>query len=75
MSEFATARHNMVESQVRPNEVTDRRVIDAMLQVPREKFVPASIRPLAYMEDEIFFETSRSRLSSPSSARTAIGPI
>lgn len=57
MSEFATARLNMVESQIRPNRVTDRRILDAMLEVPREKFVPASKRSLAYMDEEIVFES------------------
>lgn len=57
MSEFAIARYNMVESQIRPNRVTDRRILEAMLEIPREKFVPASKRPLAYMDEEIVFET------------------
>lgn len=58
MSNFATARFNMVESQIRPNRVTDRRLLDAMLEIPRERFVPASLRPLAYMDEEIIFETA-----------------
>lgn len=57
MTEFAQARTNMVESQIRPNKVTDRRIIDAMLEVPREAFVPASMRALAYMDQEIMFES------------------
>ena len=40
MSGFATARQKMVDGQVRPNDVTDSRIIDAMLAVPREAFVP-----------------------------------
>lgn len=47
----ATQRLNMVESQVRPSDVTDRRIIRAMLDVPREAFVPTSLKPLAYMDD------------------------
>ncbi|MFP4005080.1 MAG: protein-L-isoaspartate O-methyltransferase family protein [Alphaproteobacteria bacterium] len=39
----------MVESQVRTNDVTDRRIIEAMETLPRERFVPRSLRPLAYM--------------------------
>ena len=42
MTDFAAARLNMVESQVRPNGVTDRRILDAMMAVPRERFVPAA---------------------------------
>lgn len=60
MIEFAQARTNMVESQIRPNRVTDRRIIDAMLAVPREVFVPSSLRALAYMDQEIMFDSSGS---------------
>ena len=41
MTDSNLQRLNMVESQVRPSDVTDRRIIKAMLEVPREKFVPA----------------------------------
>src|ERR1700733_8268751 len=50
MSGFATARQNMVDCQVRPSDVTDNRIIDAMLEVPREAFVPQNQRPLAYLD-------------------------
>jgi protein-L-isoaspartate(D-aspartate) O-methyltransferase len=50
MSGFSTARQNMVDCQVRPSDVTDSRIIDAMLEVPREIFVPPNRRPLAYMD-------------------------
>jgi protein-L-isoaspartate(D-aspartate) O-methyltransferase len=50
MSGFSTARQNMVDCQVRPSDVTDTRIIDAMLEVPREAFVPQNQRPLAYMD-------------------------
>ena len=48
MSDFATARQNMVDCQVRPSDVTDIRVIDAMLAVPRENFVPKDPRAGPY---------------------------
>jgi protein-L-isoaspartate(D-aspartate) O-methyltransferase len=50
MSGFSTARQNMVDCQVRPSDVTDIRIIDAMLEVPREVFVPQNQRPLAYLD-------------------------
>ncbi|GBE44639.1 protein-L-isoaspartate O-methyltransferase [bacterium BMS3Bbin10] len=53
MNDYAAARHNMVESQIRPNQVSDARLLRAMMDIPREDFVPASLRPLAYMEEEI----------------------
>lgn len=53
MTDFAAARLNMVESQVRVNAVTDERVIAAMAAVPRERFVPISRQGLAYMDEDI----------------------
>ena len=50
MSGFSTARLKMVDGQVRTNDVTDRRILDAMLTVPREVFVPASRQALAYLD-------------------------
>jgi protein-L-isoaspartate(D-aspartate) O-methyltransferase len=50
MSGFSTARRKMVDSQVRPSDVTDLRIIDAMLAVPREAFVPERQRALAYLD-------------------------
>ncbi|MBB4359337.1 protein-L-isoaspartate(D-aspartate) O-methyltransferase [Bradyrhizobium sp. CIR18] len=50
MSGFSTARLKMVDGQVRTNDVTDRRVLDAMLTVPREAFVPADRQALAYLD-------------------------
>jgi protein-L-isoaspartate(D-aspartate) O-methyltransferase len=50
MSDFATARQKMVDGQVRTSDVTDGRIIDAMLAVPREAFVPANQRALAYLD-------------------------
>jgi protein-L-isoaspartate(D-aspartate) O-methyltransferase len=50
MSGFATARQKMVDGQVRTNDVTDPRIIDAMLSIPRELFVPESRRALAYLD-------------------------
>lgn len=46
-------RKNMVESQVRPSDVTDRRITSAMMALPRERFVPANVANLAYMDEAI----------------------
>lgn len=53
MFDFAAARLNMIESQVRPNKVTDPRIIAAMSELPREKFLPASLRGVAYVDEDI----------------------
>jgi protein-L-isoaspartate(D-aspartate) O-methyltransferase len=50
---FDQARHNMVVSQVRTWEVLDERVLDAMARLPREDFVPAQYRNLAFIDTEI----------------------
>ena len=46
--DFAVARENMVENDVRTNDVTDRRLIAAMRAIAREEFVPAEHREIAY---------------------------
>ena len=49
-TDFAQARRNMVDGQLRTFDVTDRAVLAAMEEVPREAFVPAASRPLAYSD-------------------------
>jgi len=56
-------RKNMVESQVRPSDVTDRRIIRAMLEVPREAFLPERTRAVAYMDEAIGLPCGRSLLA------------
>ena len=50
MQDFTTARQNMVDCQVRPSDVTDIRILDAMMAVPREAFVPENQRAMAYLD-------------------------
>jgi protein-L-isoaspartate(D-aspartate) O-methyltransferase len=50
MADYATQRFNMVEAQVRTNDVTDPRIHAAMLAVAREQFVPAARRAMAYAD-------------------------
>lgn len=49
MTDFAARRTVMVDTQVRPNDVTKFPIIEAMLNVPREQFVPISAREAAYV--------------------------
>jgi protein-L-isoaspartate(D-aspartate) O-methyltransferase len=53
MIDFAAARRRMVDGQLRTNEVTDLRIIEAMLELPRERFVPERMAPLAYLDMDI----------------------
>lgn len=51
--DFTVARTNMIESQVRPNGITDKRILGAMSTIPRELFVPPEYRSLAYIDEDI----------------------
>ena len=52
-TDYSAARNNMVDSQIRPNRVTDPRVLDAMRSLPREAFVPPALAPLAYIDEDL----------------------
>lgn len=51
--DFAKARWNMVESQLRTNRVVDPAIVGAMGAVPREKFVPESLASVAYVDEDL----------------------
>ncbi len=53
MSNYAARRTMMVDTQVRPSDVTKFPIIDAMLAVPREVFVPANLREAAYVGENL----------------------
>ena len=53
MTDFATARDRMVDSQVRPSDVTDLRLLWALQTVARERFVPEKARDLAYADYDV----------------------
>ena len=50
MGDYEQVRTHMVDNQLRTNDVTDLRVLDAMESVPRERFVPTSKRCIAYSD-------------------------
>jgi protein-L-isoaspartate(D-aspartate) O-methyltransferase len=51
--DFAKARQNMIEGQLRPNKVTDEALLAAMAEVPREAFLPPAKRALAYVDEDV----------------------
>ncbi len=53
MTDYAARRTMMVDTQVRPSDVTKFPIIDAMLVVPREVFVPRALREAAYMGENV----------------------
>ena len=53
MIDYEAQRRAMVESQIRPNEVTDPSLLGALRSVPRERFVPPALKSFAYMDEGI----------------------
>ncbi len=64
MTDFVAARIAMVDCQVRPSDVTLYPVIEAMLSVPKEEFVPRDMREVAYSGDNITLGANRVVLDS-----------
>ncbi len=59
MADFEIARAKMVENQLRANKVVDERVSNAMRVLPRERFVPAARRAVAYADEDLALEHGR----------------
>ena len=64
MTDFAAARRHMVDGQIRTADVTDLRIIAAMLEVPRERFMPPASVSLAYLDLDAPISATR-RLLKP----------
>ena len=63
VTDFEAARENMVNCQVRTTDVTDHALLEAMFEVPRERFVPADRRFAAYIDEDL--EVSRAAEGRP----------
>ena len=59
MLDFATARSNMIESQLRTNKVTDSAVLDAFETLPRERFLPEARAGVAYVDEDLEVASGR----------------
>ena len=59
MTDHAAARRNMVSGQIRTNRVTDERLIEAMEEIPRERFVPHAKRGVAYVDEDVEIAAGR----------------
>lgn len=62
MTDFAKLRTMMVDTQVRPSDVTKFPIIEAMLTVARENFVPAAQREAAYVGEHVALGNGRAVL-------------
>ena len=79
---FQLARRNMVDSQIRTNKVTDGRVISAFLDVPRERFLPPELQPVAeWLSTRLGMRwrpgpesNRRARICSPLDSHSPTGP-
>jgi protein-L-isoaspartate(D-aspartate) O-methyltransferase len=69
MADFAKQRLTMVDTQVRPSDVTNFPIIDAMLSVPREEYVPAALRELAYIGGPLELAPGRTMLDPRTTAK------
>ena len=71
MTDFAAARRMMVDGQVRTSDVTDLRIVAAMLELPRERFVPEGKADLAYLD----FDIAVKEASAGAPARRLLKPM
>ncbi len=67
--DYDRARATMVDGQVRPNKVTDPRIIGAMRLLAREAFLPEALRPLAYLDTNVALGDGRVMLEPMVAAR------
>ncbi|MBD0270761.1 MAG: protein-L-isoaspartate O-methyltransferase [Acetobacteraceae bacterium] len=51
--DYADARRRMIDGQLRPNKVTDPRLLEAMRSLPRERFLPPALRARAYVDEDV----------------------
>lgn len=53
MADFALARRNMIDGQLRPNRVTNAQLLAAVSDLPRERFLPEGLQSIAYADDDV----------------------
>ena len=53
MTDFALARRNMIDGQLRPNRVTNPQLLAAIADLPRERFLPPGLQSVAYADDDV----------------------
>jgi protein-L-isoaspartate(D-aspartate) O-methyltransferase len=59
MTDFALARRNMIDGQLRPNRVTNAELLAAVDKLPRERFLPDSMKSVAYSDEDVPLGNSR----------------
>lgn len=69
MPDFAAARRAMIDSQLRPEGVTEPALLAAMASVPRERFVPEAVQPIAYSDRPLDLGDGKALMPPASLAR------
>lgn len=69
MTDFAKARTNMVDCQIEPNGVINPAVIKAFGITPREAYMPAALKNVAYLDEDIVLPNGRIMLDPQIHAR------
>lgn len=69
MTDFSTRRTMMVDTQIRPSDVTKFPIIEAMLQIPREVYVPRALREAAYLGENVAIGPNRVMLEPRTMAK------
>lgn len=66
---FSQVRQNMIDSQIRPFSVIDKRIIEAFATLPREAFLPDSLKSMAYLGEDLPMGDGRVLIEPPAYAR------
>ncbi len=60
--DYADARRRMVDGQLRPNKVADPRLLEAIRDLPRERFLPPALRARAYLDEDVALPGGRAMM-------------
>ena len=63
MFDYKKARKNMVDNLIRPANVTDPKLLSALGDVQRDKFLPSNLASLSYSETELLIQNDRISMS------------
>ena len=63
MFDYKKARNNMVDNLIRPANVTNSKLLDALKEVPRDKFLPSNLSNLSYSESELLIQNDRKAIN------------
>ncbi|MEQ8604135.1 MAG: protein-L-isoaspartate O-methyltransferase [Marivibrio sp.] len=76
--DFSVARRNMVACQLRPNEVSDPRLLAAMGELQRERFTPKNRQAISYIDEDVEIAPGRYLMEPVTAGRlfeaAAVGP-